>query len=199
MDPERARPSARCGRSSVRRLLLVLVLVLLPVSAQSNPYDDYKTLTRAERRLALRYFWQLGDVKGAAEYARAESERTFPTLSGQDDPRDALRHSLWNGSMVRRLRSRDAAERWATAHEDLPNNPAQRRAMDLFNNAAARDAAWALRRTSGGWFSRPTFPDDAGIRARMFDALRAGELRVIEEVGGQRDPNNGRLVPSYVP
>ena len=31
--------------------------------ASGNPYDDYKTLTRAERRLALRYFWQLGKVK----------------------------------------------------------------------------------------------------------------------------------------
>jgi hypothetical protein len=183
----------------MRRLLLIIALVLVPASAQSNPYDDYKTLTRAERRLALRYFWQLGDVKGAAEFARAESERTFPTLVGQDDPRDALRHSLWNGSMVRRLKSREAAERWATAHEDVPGNPAQRQAMDLFNNAAARDAAWALRTTSGGWFRRTRFPDDGAIRGRMFDALRTGELRVIEEVAGQRDPQNGRLVPSYVP
>lgn len=185
----------------MRVLLLIVAFVLVPVStSHSGPYDDYKALTPAERRLVLRYFWQANDVRGAAEYARVQSERQFPALTGQDDPRDALRHSLWNASMVRRLASREAAARWATAHEDLPNNPAQRRAMDLFNNERGRELAWAQRTTSGWWiFQRASFPGDDALRARMLDATRAGELRVIEEVAGVRDPQSGRLVPSYVP
>ena len=185
----------------MRLLLLLIIFVLVPVgTSRSNPYDEYKTLTPAERRLVLRYFWQVNDVRRAAEHARAESERQFPTLTGQDDPRDALRHSLWNASMVRRLESRESAERWATAHEDVPNNPAQRRAMDLFNNERGREVAWSQRTTSGGWlFRRTSFPGDAALKTRLLDGLRAGDLRVIEEVGGVRDPQNGRLVPSYVP
>lgn len=182
-------------------VLLAALLVLLPVtSSQGGPYDDYKALTDAEKRLLLRYFWQIGDVRGAAEYARRESEQTYPQLAGQDDPRDAFRHALWNASMVRRLKSREAAERWATAHEDVPGNPPVRQAMDLFNNAHGREVAWA-RRTSKKvlWWTRTQLPDDPVLRGHVFDALRTGDLRVIEEVGGQRDPQNGRLVPSTAP
>lgn len=185
----------------MRKLLLITAFVLVPAAASnSNPYDDYKALNAAERRLVLRYFWQVNDVRKAAEYARTESERQFPALTGQDDPRDALRHSLWNASMTRRLASKDAAARWGTAHEELPNNPAQRKAMDLFNNERGRELTWAQRTTSGSWlFRRTVLPGDDALRARMLDALRAGELRVIEEVAGVRDPQGGRLVPSYVP
>jgi hypothetical protein len=185
----------------MRQLILVIAFVLVPVAtSHSNPYDDYKALTAAEQRLVLRYFWQVNDVRKAAEYARTQSEGQFPALTGQDDPRDAFRHSLWNASMTRRLASKDAAARWANAHEELPNNPAQRKAMDLFNNERGRELAWAQRTTTGSWiFRRTVLPGDDALKARMLDALRAGELRVIEEVAGQRDPQSGRLVPSYVP
>lgn len=183
----------------MRSLVLAALLVLVPVASQGGPYDDYKTLTSAEKRLALRYFWQVNDVRHAAGYARVQSEQTYPQLSGQDDPRDALRHSLWNASMVRRLRSREAAARWGTAHEQVPGNPAARKAMDLFNNERGRELTWARRSSSGPWWARTQLPDDAALRGVMLDALRAGDLRVIEEVGGQRDPRNGRLVPSTAP
>lgn len=182
-------------------MLLAALLVLVPVtSSQGGPYDDYKALTRAEKRLLLRYFWQIGDVRGAAEYARTESEQTYPQLVGQDDPRDAFRHALWNASMVRRLGSREAAERWATAHEDVPGNPAARQAMDFFNNDRGRELAWAQRTTKRVlWWQRSTFPGDPVLRGHVFDALKNGDLRMIEEVAGQRDPQNGRLVPSIAP
>lgn len=185
----------------MRRVLLAAALVLVPVtSSQGGPYDDYKALTGAEKRLLLRYFWQINDVRKAAEYARRESEQAYPQLAGQDDPRDAFRHTLWNASMVRRLGSRESAERWATAHEDVPNNPPVREAMDLFNNAQGREVAWSRRTTKRVlWWQRSRFPDDPALRGAVLDALRNGDLRVIEEVGGQRDPHNGRLVPSTAP
>lgn len=185
----------------MRSVFLAALLVLVPAtsSLQAGPYDEYKSLTSAERRLVLRYFWQVLDVRAAAEYARLESEAQYPQLSGQDDPRDAFRHSLWNGTMVRRLGSVAAAERWGTAHESDPANPPVRKAMDLFNNEQGRARTWARRTTNGPWWNRTRLPDDASIRTDMLDALRAGDLRVIEEVAGTRDPHNGRLVPSYAP
>ncbi|MCW8141754.1 MAG: hypothetical protein KIT58_22845 [Planctomycetota bacterium] len=184
----------------MRQVLLVALFVLVPVASQGGPYDDYKTLTRDEKRLVLRYFWQVPGVRGAAELARVESERAFPQLSGQDDPRDAYRHALWNASMVRRLGSREAAERWGTAHESDPANPAARKAMDLFNNERGREAAWTRRQVSGPlWARRTSFPDDGALGGVVMDDLRRGDLRVIEEVGGRRDPQRGRLVPSYIP
>lgn len=168
--------------------------------AGAGPYDDYKSLTRAERRLALRYFWQLRRVKRAADFAKSESTRRYPGLSGADDQRDAHRHSTWNGAMTASLKSQKAAKRWGDAHETVPNNPAQRRAMDLANNEKGRQITWSQRRVSGPWWWRKTrMPSEGAIADRMQQAVNAGELIMIEEVGGQRDPQNGRHVPTRRP
>lgn len=181
-------------------LLALALLVLTPAGAESGLYDEYRQLTRAEKWLALRYFWQLPAVRGAAERARQESAVAYPRLPGQDDPRDAFRHSLWNGLMTRRLESVAAAERWGSAHEDFPGNPAARRAMDLENNRRGREAVWSARTTSGPWWWRRTrFPDEAAIGATLRGLVGSGGLVMIEEVGGQRDPDRGRLVPTRAP
>lgn len=182
-------------------LISALVLTLLPTVGQGGHYDDYKALTPAEKRLALRYFWQLGDVKKAAEEARKRSEAAFPTMAGQDDPRDAFRHSMWNGFMTSRLGSREAAERWGTAHESDPANPPVRRAMDLSNNEQGRERTWAARGTRRTWWggSRAALPDDARVESIMRDALRTGGLVEIEALNGVRDPQAGRLVPTSTP
>lgn len=180
--------------------LATLALVVTTSVSVGGPYDDYKTLTKAERRLALRYFWQLGRVKRAADFAKRESEQRYPTLGGQDDQRDAHRHSTWNGAMTASLESEAAARRWGDAHEDVPNNPAQREAMDLNNNERGRQIVWSQRQVSGPWWSRSkSFPSEAAIADRMQQAVNAGELRMIEVVGGARDPQNGRLVPTQRP
>lgn len=186
-----------------RALIAFLVTLALGVTASTtwgNPYDDYKTLTRSERRLALRYFWQLGKVKRSADFARRESEARYPTLVGQDDQRDAHRHSTWNGTMTAALKSTKAAKRWGDAHEDVPGNPAQRQAMDLNNNERGRQIVWSQRQVSGPWWWRKErFPSEAAIADRMQQAVNAGELRMIEVVGGARDPQSGRLVPTQRP
>lgn len=182
-------------------LPLTLALVLLPAeNTRGNLYQDYQALNAAERRLVLRYFWQVLDVRAAAEDARTASERAFPAMSGQDDPKDAFRHSMWNGFMTRRLRTREAAERWGTAHESLPTNPAARRAMDLFNNEQGRERTWAAGTTRRTWLgTRTTLPDDAAIERLLRDALRSGGLVEIEAVNGVRDPQAGRLIPTSTP
>lgn len=177
-----------------------LLLLALGGDSQAGPYDDYKSLLPAERRLALRYFWQLPRIKRAADFAKSESARRYPALGGQDDQRDAHRHSTWNGAMTASLKSRRAAKRWGDAHETVPNNPAQRQAMDLSNNERGRQITWAQRRVSGPWWWRKTrMPSQGAIADRMQQAVNAGELVMIEEVGGRRDPQNGRHVPTRRP
>lgn len=190
----------------MRRALLVCALLLfLPLGssrpARANPYDDYKTLTDAEKRLALRYFWQLLDVRDAATQARDVSTASFPQWAGQDDPRDAFRHALWNGLMTSKLGSTGAAKRWADAHEEIPNNPPARKAMDLSNNDSGRSLTWAARTTRSTWWGgrKDVLPDDAAVQTLVRGALRTGGLVQLEEVAGVRDPNAGRLVPTYVP
>lgn len=183
----------------MRRTALIapLLLLLAALPSESGVYDSYKSLNKAEKRLALRYFWQVNRVRGAAEYARSESSSRYPQLAGQDDVRDAYRHALWNGSMVRRLRSERAAERWGNAHEELPGNPAVRKAMDLFNNARGRELAWAQRTTSRVLFwKRTRLPSDDVLAQGVRADLAAGGLREIQEQGGVRDPDAGALVPT---
>ena len=177
-----------------------ILLLILSTPSFGGPYDQYKSLTRAERRLALRYFWQLPRVRSAANFARSTSTARYPGLSGQDDQRDAHRHSTWNCAMTASLKSRQAAKRWGDAHETVPNNPAQRRAMDLSNNDRGRQIVWSQRRVSGPWWWRRTaMPSRTAIANRMEQAVTAGELVMVEEVGGQRDPQRGPLVPTQRP
>ena len=49
------------------------------------------------------------------------------------------------------------------------------------------------------WWRRTRFPSDNEIADMMGDALDNGDLIMVEEVGGQRDPHNGALVPTHTP
>ena len=184
----------------MNRALLALIAALaltVPQLGAANAYDDYKKLTPDERRLALRYFWQLPGVKRASDFAVAEAARRFGQYSGQDDPRDAFRHGTWNGGMVRRLKSARAAERWGNAHEEWAGNPASRKLMDLTNNQTGRDMVWSARTRTGPWWWRKTvFPGDAQIADAVEQAVLGGRLVMVEEVGGARDPHAGALVPT---
>ncbi len=187
----------------MKRLLPLVCLLLLLGTASAGPTSissAYSNLTSAERFLVLRYFWQVPQVFRASSFAQDESAGQYPQLVGQDDQRDAYRHSLWNGSMTRRLKSKSAAERWGNAHEEVPGNPASRKAMDLSNNRTGRDLVWAARTQSGPWWWRRTrFPGDPEIARTMQDAVNQGGLKMVEVVGGQRDPQNGALVPTTTP
>jgi hypothetical protein len=190
-------------RASIVLASLILGILLLSPSLDpqaqtlAGPYDAYKDLTRAEKWLVFRYPWQVLRVYRAATFARTESTTRFPGQSGQDDARDAHRHATWNGVMTSRLKSLRSAERWGNAHEEIQQNPAVRKQMDLTNNRRGRDRAWARRTTSGPWWWRSTsFPSDGEIANDVERGVRGGDFVMVEAVNGQRDPHAGSLVPT---
>ena len=85
---------------------------------------------------------QLNDFKDIHDRAFAEADKQFPSVGRNDDHNDAFRHTYWNALLASRFGG-DWAEDYATAHERLPGNPAQREAMDLFNNNIGRQIAAA--------------------------------------------------------
>lgn len=56
---------------------------------------------------------------------------------GNDGQRDAFRHAYWNALMTHQY-GRGWTSAFATAHEARPGNPANREAMDLYNNSIGR-------------------------------------------------------------
>ena len=93
----------------------------------------------------------LQDFSGIKDRAFSEGEKRFPNnplpdnipadrareWQGNDGHRDAFRHAYWNALLVQQY-----GEQWtkafATAHEGLPGNTANREAMDLYNNEIGR-------------------------------------------------------------
>lgn len=70
------------------------------------------------------------------------ADERFPSPDQNDDQNDAFRHAYWNALMVKEYGA-EWAEDYATAHEQLPGNPAPREAMDLYNNEVGRNIAVA--------------------------------------------------------
>lgn len=64
----------------------------------------------------------------------ADRVREWQSNDGQ---RDAFRHAYWNALMTQQY-GRGWTSAFATAHEARPGNPANREAMDLYNNAVGR-------------------------------------------------------------
>lgn len=81
------------------------------------------------------------DMKQMRDDAFAAASELYPGESN-DSHQDAFRHAYWNALMTRRF-GVDWAERYGTAHEALAGNPADREAMDLYNNEVGRDIAVA--------------------------------------------------------
>ncbi|RKQ88542.1 DUF6973 domain-containing protein [Brockia lithotrophica] len=102
-------------------------------------YDIYKGLTDAEKQLFWENPWKAYKAYLAARDAIGETTRRFG-YSGHNDCTDAFRHAYWNALMVKRI-DLDWAIRWATAHEQNPNQPEIEKQMDLYNNAKGREIA----------------------------------------------------------
>lgn len=70
-----------------------------------------------------------------------ESDARYDVSKGAEDGhQDAMRHAYWNALMVGRF-GLEWTERFATAHERIPGNPADKEAMDLYNNEVGRQIA----------------------------------------------------------
>lgn len=70
----------------------------------------------------------------------ADAQYTSPDQN--DDQNDAFRHAYWNARLTQEF-GEDWAQRYATAHETPPGNPAAREGMDLYNNEVGRAVAMA--------------------------------------------------------
>ncbi|MCF3138425.1 hypothetical protein LRQ04_04050 [Paenarthrobacter sp. AR 02] len=77
--------------------------------------------------------FELNAFKGIHDDAFNVADERFPSADQNDDQIDAFRHAYWNALMVKEFGA-EWAEDYATAHEQLPGNPAPREAMDLYNN-----------------------------------------------------------------
>jgi hypothetical protein len=120
------------------------------------PFTDSVRMTKTEGALLdkLTFDRGLAGLKGFSDIkdrAFDESEKRFPDnprpgnipesrageWQGNDGHRDAFRHAYWNALMTQQY-----GEQWtkafATAHEGLPGNTANREAMDLYNNEVGR-------------------------------------------------------------
>ncbi|WP_420179174.1 WXG100 family type VII secretion target [Paenarthrobacter sp. TA1.8] len=104
---------------------------------------DQKVVTEKEAELlnGLGPF-ELNAFKGIHDDAFSVADERFPSEDRNDDQNDAFRHAYWNALMVKEYGA-DWAEDYATAHEQLPGNPAPREAMDLYNNEVGRNVAIA--------------------------------------------------------
>lgn len=88
-----------------------------------------------------------------------------------DGHNDAFRHSYWNALMTKRYGA-DFTENFTNAHEGAPGNPADREAMDLYNNAVGRRIATENPNAS-----------DEQLAQLVQQAIQRGEMIVIDRNG----------------
>jgi hypothetical protein len=89
----------------------------------------------------------LNDFKKIKEKAYDTADKMFPRTSqgnevkgAEDGHNDAFRHAYWNALLTKRF-GEEFATSYATAHEGVPGNPADKEAMDLYNNQLGRRIA----------------------------------------------------------
>ncbi len=69
-----------------------------------------------------------------------DQDGTLDNARLQDGHRDAYRHMYWNARLTREFGA-EFTTAFTTAHEGVPGNPADREAMDLYNNEMGRNIA----------------------------------------------------------
>ena len=141
-------------------------------------FTDQWVITKTEARMLddLGLSGQL-DFSQLKDSAHAQASQRFPADGQEDGHGDAFRHAYWNALMVREYGA-DWARRFATAHERLPGNPADREAMDLFNNEVGRRIAAAHPDAN---------PDE--LATLVEQAIRRGGTVVIDGNGDLRYSN----------
>ncbi|HVG48080.1 MAG TPA: hypothetical protein VM899_08100 [Rubellimicrobium sp.] len=107
------------------------------------------------------------------------ADRYFPRVDaqgnripgGDDGHNDAFRHAYWNALMAKHF-GEDFAAAFASAHEGVPGNAADREAMDLHNNELGRRIA-------------REHPDasDEELAKLVSEAVQGGEAVVIDGGG----------------
>ncbi|PPU68921.1 XVIPCD domain-containing protein [Xanthomonas pisi] len=125
------------------------------------PFSPLIEVTRTEGKLLDEMTWSRGlqglfELKETQDLAFQESKRHVPDQAVpdgipkhrakewqlNDGHRDAFRHTYWNALLAKEF-GNEWAQAFATAHEGMPGNPANREAMDLYNNQVGRGIAAA--------------------------------------------------------
>ncbi|MFZ5638246.1 MAG: DUF6973 domain-containing protein [Pseudomonadota bacterium] len=154
------------------------------------PFTDSVKVTKTEGALLDELTWQRGlsglqDFDGIRKRAFSEGVERFPDnpvpggipadrareWQGNDGHRDAFRHAYWNALMAQKY-GENWASAFATAHEGVPGNTANREAMDLYNNQIGRSIGAANRNA-----------DPEKLADLVEQALNQGKLVVIDGKG----------------
>lgn len=108
---------------------------------------DSKKMTKTEGGLLDQLQFDQGllglnSFKGARDDAFSASEKQYKgvKVGAEDGHQDAFRHIYWNVLLSRKFGD-NFATAFATAHEGVPGNSADREAMDLYNNELGRKIA----------------------------------------------------------
>ena len=154
------------------------------------PFTDSVRMTKTEGALIDKLTFDRGlvglrEFSGIKDRAFSEGVERFPdnpvpgnipagsanAWQGNDGHRDAFRHAYWNALMTQKY-----GETWtnafATAHEGVPGNTANREAMDLYNNEIGRSIGAANGNAS---------PEELGNPVEQ--SLNQGKLVVIDRSG----------------
>ncbi|MCP3142459.1 DUF6973 domain-containing protein [Pyxidicoccus xibeiensis] len=132
-----------------------LGIIPVPFAGEYNvTQTEAKLLDKLSVDRGLLGLNKFNDIK---DQAFDVSERLYPNPSSvpggiapgdqqewmnNDGHRDAFRHAYWNALMTREFGA-EWTQQFATAHEGLPGNYADREAMDLYNNQVGREIALA--------------------------------------------------------
>jgi hypothetical protein len=157
------------------------------------PFTDSVRLTETEgdlldnlsRDRGLSGMSDFRDIKDAAfdvSAARYPAPTTFPSYVGtsgrdqrmwvqNDGQRDAFRHAYWNALLTKNF-GENWTQQFTTAHEGAPGNPADREAMDLYNNEVGRQIALANPNAS-----------DEQLADLVQQAVTDGKMVVIDSGG----------------
>lgn len=136
-------------------------------------------LTRRHGLVGLVGFARIVDTAQAEAIARFPDQpvpedipaRRHREWQGNEGHRDAFRHAYWNALMTHEY-GRGWTSTFATAHEGIPDNPGNREAMDLYNNAVGRSIAAAHPNATR-----------AQLAELVGDAVRDGRLLVVDGRG----------------
>lgn len=179
--------------------------------------DEKRKLTATEADLmdSLSVFGlkDMRDIKGKAEtvalerYPKPEDQRggfpqnpqvteDFDTWAQNDGHSDAFRHAYWNALMTKQF-GKDFTERFTSAHEGV-ENPADREAMDLYNNEVGRRIAEQNPDASDGELA--DLVQRAIDNGEMVVIDRDGELAWSNDVAhGQHGQADDGAVPGVRP
>ncbi len=154
------------------------------------PFTNSVRMTKTEGALidkltADRGLVGLHEFSGIKDRAFSEGVERFPDnpvpanipagsanmWQGNDGHRDAFRHAYWNALMTQQY-GETWANAFATAHEGVPGNTANREAMDLYNNEVGRSIGAANRNAT---------PEQ--LADLVEQSLNQGKLVVIDRNG----------------